>query len=320
MAANGADWQRTLATLAPLDQVTAAPDFINPGSVWQLIPVDHFEQRTLGNHSRQTLLKLAALLLKLPEANSLRKTLRSLRVSNHAANLITRIVTCFEFLDYITTEADRENLRRIYRFFRDAGDAAADTIFLALAQHAGMHQDQNHDHYQHKARHILEQGLHYGVAPQRETRLMNGYDLMKHLDQPSGDWLVPMLEKIDEARAIGRLPAGRRLSIWQRSWKTVRFENYQDNAVTSPPEPEENMTRKIDELSNREQNTAVRFPKVVVSLLGQDGSAFAILGKVRPALKRAGIDDETLAEFQDEATSGDYDHLLASVLSWVTVD
>ena len=63
-----------------------------------------------------------------------------------------------------------------------------------------------------------------------------------------------------------------------------------------------------------------RFPEVVVPLAGADGNALAILGAVRRALSKAGVDAQTVNEFCDEATSGDYDNLLAVVFRWVTVE
>ena len=65
-----------------------------------------------------------------------------------------------------------------------------------------------------------------------------------------------------------------------------------------------------------------RAPKVdrlVLTLIGEDGNAFAILGKARRALLLAGRDDEWGA-FQAEATSADYDHLLATVMRWFEVE
>jgi hypothetical protein len=55
-----------------------------------------------------------------------------------------------------------------------------------------------------------------------------------------------------------------------------------------------------------------------VKLVGTDGNAFALMGKVRQALRRGGHDD-LVAEFTKEATSGDYDHLLATCCDYVHV-
>ena len=57
----------------------------------------------------------------------------------------------------------------------------------------------------------------------------------------------------------------------------------------------------------------------MVPLSKNDGNAYAILALVRRALKRAGADDQTLQQFYEEATQGDYDHLLSTILKWVDV-
>ncbi len=64
----------------------------------------------------------------------------------------------------------------------------------------------------------------------------------------------------------------------------------------------------------------VKYPDIKVQLVGEDGNAFVVLGKVLRAMRRAGIDQDELDAFQKEATSGDYDHLLQTCMKWVTVD
>lgn len=61
----------------------------------------------------------------------------------------------------------------------------------------------------------------------------------------------------------------------------------------------------------------VKYPHVTVQLTGQDGNAFFILGRVMGALRDAGVPEEEVDEFLREAKSGDYDHLLATVMKWV---
>ena len=61
----------------------------------------------------------------------------------------------------------------------------------------------------------------------------------------------------------------------------------------------------------------VRHPEIEVRLVGEDGNAYAILGRVLRALRRAGIPREERDEFTKEATSGDYDHLLQTCMRWV---
>lgn len=58
---------------------------------------------------------------------------------------------------------------------------------------------------------------------------------------------------------------------------------------------------------------------VNVKLTGTDGNAFALMGKVKSALEKAGATEEEQEKFLDEATSGDYDNLLQTCMKWVNV-
>ena len=66
-----------------------------------------------------------------------------------------------------------------------------------------------------------------------------------------------------------------------------------------------------------EDPTQPRYPEVQVQLSGQDGNAFAILGRTAKALRQAGVPQEEIDSFFAEATSGDYDHLLQTTMAWV---
>lgn len=59
--------------------------------------------------------------------------------------------------------------------------------------------------------------------------------------------------------------------------------------------------------------------QVEVQLVGEDGNAFAILGRVQGALRKAGATKEELDQYFAEATSGDYNHLLRVTMDWVEV-
>lgn len=65
--------------------------------------------------------------------------------------------------------------------------------------------------------------------------------------------------------------------------------------------------------------TFVKYPDIEVTLVGEDGNAFAIIGKVSKALKRQGVPAEEVEAFQKDAMSGDYDHLLATCMRTVNV-
>lgn len=67
------------------------------------------------------------------------------------------------------------------------------------------------------------------------------------------------------------------------------------------------------------ETTEVKYPDIEVELSGSDGNAFMVLGKVGQALSRAGVSNAEKKAFQNEAMSGDYDHLLRTCMKWVTV-
>jgi hypothetical protein len=60
-----------------------------------------------------------------------------------------------------------------------------------------------------------------------------------------------------------------------------------------------------------------KFPHVVVNLTENDGNAFFIMGRVTQALRRAGVPKEDIDSYTDQATSGDYDHLLQVTMATV---
>ena len=66
-------------------------------------------------------------------------------------------------------------------------------------------------------------------------------------------------------------------------------------------------------------NTKVKYPNISIDLSNQDGNAFAIIGACTLALKRNGLRNQ-VKPFIAEATSGDYDNVLRTVLAWFSVD
>jgi hypothetical protein len=63
-----------------------------------------------------------------------------------------------------------------------------------------------------------------------------------------------------------------------------------------------------------------KYPNIKVKLTGRDGNAFAIMGRVSAALRKAKVSHEEIKQFTDECTSGDYNHLLQTCMKWVDVD
>lgn len=73
----------------------------------------------------------------------------------------------------------------------------------------------------------------------------------------------------------------------------------------------------------------MKYPDCTVQISAADGNAFAILGTVRRALRchlreRGDMTSQQVAAelkvFSKEATSGDYDHLLQTMMEWMNVE
>lgn len=63
----------------------------------------------------------------------------------------------------------------------------------------------------------------------------------------------------------------------------------------------------------------VKYPKIKVKLVGNDGNAFAIMGAVKNALRKNGVSKEEIDQYLAESMSGDYNNLLATACKWVDV-
>jgi hypothetical protein len=62
-----------------------------------------------------------------------------------------------------------------------------------------------------------------------------------------------------------------------------------------------------------------KYPSITVQLTGEDGNAFFIIGRIRMAMRGAGVEKGEIDAFQAEATSGDYENVLTTARKWVTV-
>jgi hypothetical protein len=62
-----------------------------------------------------------------------------------------------------------------------------------------------------------------------------------------------------------------------------------------------------------------KYPDVYADIIGKDGNAFSILAVVQRAMRQGGVPQEQISVFFDQAMSGDYDHLLRTVMEWVSI-
>ena len=64
---------------------------------------------------------------------------------------------------------------------------------------------------------------------------------------------------------------------------------------------------------------SVKYPEIEVQLSGNDGNAFAIMGAVQRALRRAEIPQHEIEQYLNQSMNGDYDNLLRVAMNWVKV-
>lgn len=75
-----------------------------------------------------------------------------------------------------------------------------------------------------------------------------------------------------------------------------------------------------DSVTAEEENEMdIKYPDIHVQLTSTDGNAYAIMGAVQKALRRAGVSAEEITAYGEESMSGDYNHLLQTAMAWVDV-
>lgn len=111
--------------------------------------------------------------------------------------------------------------------------------------------------------------------------------------------------------------------------ETDEFEEDESNEdEASSHEAELERKAEIEDESNDDEgedeeprdDSGAKYPKIHVKLVGEDGNAFSIIGRVLRAMRRGKVPKEDIDAFKKEATSGDYDNLLVTAMKYVTCD
>lgn len=76
------------------------------------------------------------------------------------------------------------------------------------------------------------------------------------------------------------------------------------------------LVRSVSGMTNP---TSPKYPDITVELVGQDGNPMSVIGRVRAALRTAGVPTEQINEFSTEATSGSYADVITTACRWVAV-
>jgi len=140
-------------------------------------------------------------------AEMVEKILRQLRFSNHGIEAIARMVDNHLRPGQWSDAGRGPTARALFRYFRDVGNVAVDTIFLNLADHLAARGPmldavrwQEHVEVANAAlAHYFDQRLRHAAMP----RLVSGNDLMEALHLQPGPVVGRLLAEVDEATAVG---------------------------------------------------------------------------------------------------------------------
>ena len=194
----------------------------------------YFSETVSDGHTRRTVLKVAALFhdIAKPQTKTLEpdgrtrffghseqgaviaaERLGRLRLSSRGISMVSRMVEHHLRPAGMSPSPDGNRSewptnRAIYRYFRDVGDVALDTLYLCLADYLGAKGPElSHPEWLNHARmisHVLNTGSSEPVSI-ATPRLVNGHDLMSHFGLPPGPHIGSLLATIGEARAAGEI-------------------------------------------------------------------------------------------------------------------
>ena len=134
--------------------------------------------------------------------------LAQLRLSSRGIAAVAKMVQ--EHLRPATMQQGVElpTSRAVYRYFRDLGDVAIDTLYLWMADHlAAKGPELVTDSWAAHARmvaYILQLGTQPPASLQK-SRLITGHDLMEQFQLEPGPGIGKLLERIQEAQATGEV-------------------------------------------------------------------------------------------------------------------
>lgn len=216
-----------------MSELVLTRGFRNSNEAGKLIPwkpwfTTYFEQLASDGHTRNTWLRVAALLhdvgkpqTKTIEANGRIRffghpivgseittgILRRLRVSNHGIDMIGKMVEEHLRPGQISQKGEMPTNRAIYRYFRQMDNVAIDTLYLNFADFLAargptLPMDEWTKHCARIA-YTIEQGTGEELHAEKPPRLLNGHDVMKAFSLTPGPTLRPLLDLLEEAQAVG---------------------------------------------------------------------------------------------------------------------
>ncbi len=141
-------------------------------------------------------------------ADTVRQMLARLRFSNRGVEHVARMVRRHLQPTQMAQKGEMPTARALYRYYRDAGDIAIDTLYLNIADYLAARGPmlEEYDWTNHCAliRYILEAGRAED-APQSVPALVNGYDIMNEFALAPSPAIGSLLRIAREAQAGGEV-------------------------------------------------------------------------------------------------------------------
>ncbi len=199
-------------------------------SPWLPSLKEYFEEEVSDGHTRLTIIKLTGLLhdISKPATKFLDSTgrmrffghdiqgsgvcqeiLSRLRISSRGINLISTMVRHHLRPTQMSQGVDLPSQRATYRYFRDLGEAAVDTLYLNMADYLSakgpsIEVDDWQGHC-NLISHILHRGIDQEGAPKKTPSLVDGHLLMETFSLPASALVGRLLEAIQEANGAGEI-------------------------------------------------------------------------------------------------------------------
>lgn len=109
-------------------------------------------------------------------------------------------------------------------------------------------------------------------------------------------------------------------TCWQNCQSTSFYEPEIDEVLEGKIFTNSHLVYVKEKVPEENVKSFVKFPRVTVKLSENDGNAFSILARCKKAARKGGVCSKKIAEFEAEAKSGDYSHLLQTCLLWFNIE
>ena len=246
-------WGHLLHCVEYAEAVTAghSNNAIYTMAPWTANEDAHFAEIVGDGHTRRTVLKLAALLhdiakpqTKGPDQNGrirflghselgaemVERRLPSLRLARRTTDLVSTMVLHHLRPSQLRERDAMPSRRAIYRYYRDVGDAAVDTLYLAMADFLAARgpelSPERWNNYARMIATVLEAGAAPPAREEGPRALVNGHDLMDALNITPGRRIGALLDRLREAEAVGEVSSrDEALSLAARLLEDNSFED-----------------------------------------------------------------------------------------------